>query len=389
MNLHEFQSKQLFERYGIPVPNGKVAASPEEAVAAAKELGGSVWVVKAQVHAGGRGKAGGVKLSKNLDAVRDHTKKMLGTTLVTHQTGTQGLPVTQVYIETGSSIAREIYLSVVLNRDASRVAFVASAAGGMDIEEVAEHSPEKILRVNVHPAAGLQDFQCRQLAFGLGLSGAQIAQFTRIAHALYKLYLEQDASLVEVNPLIVTSDGNLVALDAKINIEDNALYRHKDLVGLRDASQEDAMEREAASHELNYVSLDGNIACMVNGAGLAMATMDLIQLHGGSPANFLDVGGGATKERVAAAFKLVLSNPRVAAILINIFGGIVHCDMIAEGIIAAVKEVGVKLPVIVRLEGTNAEIARELLAKSGLAITAASDLTDAATKAVSLAGKAR
>jgi succinyl-CoA synthetase beta subunit len=388
MNLHEYQSKQLFAQYGIPVPRGEVANSPEEAVAAAAalKLGGSLWVVKAQVHAGGRGKAGGVKVAKDLDAVRAAAKAMLGTVLVTHQTGPEGLPVHQVYVELGSKIAREIYLSLVLNREAGRIAFVASAAGGMDIEEVALHSPEKIIRVDIHPAAGLQDFQCRQLAFGLGLNGAQVAQFGIMAHALYRLYLERDASLVEVNPLIVTGDGDLLALDAKINIEDNALFRHKDLAALRDDSQEDPMERRAAQHDLNYVSLDGNIACMVNGAGLAMATMDLIQLHGGKPANFLDVGGGATKERVAEAFKLILSNPKVTAILINIFGGIVRCDMIAEGIIAAVKEVGVRIPVIVRLEGTNAPLAREILTKSGLAITPASDLTDAAKKAVSMAG---
>ena len=386
MNLHEYQSKELFAQYAIPVPKGRVANNPEEAVAAARALGGSIWVVKAQVHAGGRGKVGGVKVVKDFDAVATATKAMLGTTLVTHQTGPEGLPVHQVYVEQGSKIAREIYLSLVLNREVGRLAFVASAAGGMDIEEVAEHSPEKIIRVNIHPAAGLQDFQCRQLAFGLGLSGAQIGQFGKIAHAIYKLYLDRDASLIEVNPLIVTASGDLLALDAKINIEDNAVFRHKDLAAWRDASQEDAMERKAAEHELNYVSLDGNIACMVNGAGLAMATMDLIQLHGGKPANFLDVGGGATKERVSAAFKLILSNPRVTAILINIFGGIVRCDMIAEGIIAAVKEVGVSIPVIVRLEGTNAPLARKLLAGSGLAITAASDLTDAALKAVSMAG---
>ena len=388
MNLHEYQSKRLFTHYAIPVPKGEVAGSPEEAVAAAERLGGSLWVVKAQVHAGGRGKAGGVKVAKDLAAVRAAAKAMIGTTLATHQTGPEGLPVHQVYVETGSKIEREIYVSLVLNRDAGRIAFVASAAGGMDIEEVAEHSPEKIIRVNVHPAAGLQDFQCRQLAFGLGLTASQGTQFGKIAHALYKLYLELDASLVEINPLIVTGEGDLLALDAKINIEDNALFRHKDLAALRDDSQEDPMERKAAEHELNYVSLDGNIACMVNGAGLAMATMDLIQLHGGRPANFLDVGGGATKERVAAAFKLILSNRNVTAILINIFGGIVRCDMIAEGIIAAVKEVGVSIPVIVRLEGTNAAQAREILAKSGLAITPASDLTDAARKAVSMAGAA-
>jgi succinyl-CoA synthetase beta subunit len=385
MNLHEYQSKALIAQYAIPVPKGEVADSPAGAIAAAKALGGSLWVVKAQVHAGGRGKGGGVKVAKDLEAVGAAAKAMLGTRLVTHQTGPQGLPVHQVYVELGSKIAREIYLSLVLNREASRIAFVASAAGGMDIEEVAEHTPEKIIRVNINPTAGLQDFQCRQLAFGLGLKGAQIAQFGRIAQALYRLYLERDASLVEINPLIVTGDGDLLALDAKINIEDNALFRHKDLAALRDASQEDPMEREAAESDLNYVSLDGNIACMVNGAGLAMATMDLIQLHGGKPANFLDVGGGATKERVATAFKLILSNAKVTAILINIFGGIVRCDIIAEGIISAVKEVGVSMPVIVRLEGTNAPRARELLANSGLAITPASDLTDAAVKAVRMA----
>jgi succinyl-CoA synthetase beta subunit len=389
MNLHEYQSKALFAQYAIPTPKGQVADSPAAAEAAAKGLGGSLWVVKAQVHAGGRGKAGGVKVAKDLPAVRAAAQAMLGTRLVTHQTGPEGLPVHQVYVELGSKIEREIYLSLVLNRDAGRLAFVASAAGGMDIEEVAEHTPEKIIRVNVHPAAGLQDFQCRQLAFGVGLSGALIGQFAKIAHAIYKLYLERDASLVEVNPLIVTGDGNLLALDAKINIEDNALFRQGDLAKMRDNSQEDLRERKAAEHELNYVSLDGNIACMVNGAGLAMATMDLIQLHGGKPANFLDVGGGATKERVSTAFKLILSNPKVTAILINIFGGIVRCDIIAEGIIAAVKEVGVSIPVIVRLEGTNAPLARSLLASSGLAITPASDLTDAALKAVSLAGAAK
>jgi succinyl-CoA synthetase beta subunit len=386
MNLHEYQSKELFAEYAIPIPQGRVADSPEAAVAAAQSLGGSLWVVKAQVHAGGRGKAGGVKVVKDLEAVRAAAKAMLGTTLVTHQTGAEGLPVHQVYLEVGSKITREIYLSLVLNRDAGRLAFVASAAGGMDIEEVAALTPEKIIRINVNPTSGLQDFQCRQLAFGLSLKGGQIAQFGKIAHAIYKLYLERDASLVEVNPLIVTADGDLLALDAKINIEDNALFRHQDLAALRDTSQEDPMERKAAEHDLNYVSLDGNIACMVNGAGLAMATMDLIQLHGGKPANFLDVGGGATKERVAAAFKLILSNPKVSAILINIFGGIVRCDIIAEGIIAAVKEVGVSVPVIVRLEGTNAVLARQMLANSGLALTPANDLTDAAEKAVRMAG---
>ena len=310
---------------------------------------------------------------------------MLGTRLVTKQTGAEGLPISQVYVEEGSAIAREIYLSLTLNREKSRIAVVASAAGGMDIEEVAAHEPEKILSVTVHPAVGLEAYQARELAFGLGLAGAQINEFTNILKALYKLYIENDASLVEVNPLIVTGEGKLVALDAKIGIDPNALYRHPDLVALRDRTQEDAIEARAAEHDLNYVSLDGNIACMVNGAGLAMATMDIIKLHGGKPANFLDVGGGATVERVTAAFELILSNPNVQAILVNIFGGIVRCDVIAEGIMAAVKNVGVKVPVVVRLEGTNAKQAREMLATSGLAVTPAESLTDAAKKVVAAA----
>jgi succinyl-CoA synthetase beta subunit len=387
MNLHEYQSKQLFASYGIPVPTGFVASTPQEAAEAAKKIGGSKWVVKAQVHAGGRGKAGGVKLVDSPEAAAKAAEAMFGKRLTTHQTGPEGLPIAQVFVEEGSRIKRELYLSLVLNRDKGHIAFIASAAGGMDIEEVAEHTPEKIIRVDVHPAAGLQPSQCRVLAFGLGLSGKQIDQFASIAQALYKLYIEKDAALVEVNPLIVTDDGKLLALDAKINIEDNALFRHKDLAAWRDESQEDEMERAAAKHELNYVSLDGNIACMVNGAGLAMATMDLIQLHGGSPANFLDVGGGATRERVTVAFKLILSNKNVNAILVNIFGGIVRCDMIAEGIIHAVKDVGVQVPVVVRIEGTNAVEGRKILAESGLAITAATDLTDAAKKVVSAAKK--
>jgi len=385
MNLHEYQSKQLFASYGIPVPSGHVASTPAQAAEAARKLGGSKWVVKAQVHAGGRGKAGGVKLVDSPEAAAKAAEAMFGKRLVTHQTGAEGLPISQVFVEQGSKIAKELYLSLVLNRDKGHIAFIASAAGGMDIEEVAEHTPEKIIRVDVHPAAGLQPSQCRVLAFGLGLTGKQVDQFASIAQALYKLYLEKDAALVEVNPLIVTDEGKLVALDAKINIEDNSLFRQKDLAAWRDASQEDAMERAAAEHELNYVSLDGNIACMVNGAGLAMATMDLIQLHGGAPANFLDVGGGATRERVTEAFKLILSNHNVKAILVNIFGGIVRCDMIAEGIIHAVKDVGVQVPVVVRIEGTNAPQGRKLLAESGLAITAASDLTDAAKKVVAAA----
>jgi succinyl-CoA synthetase beta subunit len=385
MNLHEYQAKELFQRYGVAVPRGQVAASATEAVSAAAALGGDLWVVKAQVHAGGRGKAGGVKLCRSAEEVRAATAALLGRRLVTKQTGPEGLPIHQVYVEVGSPIARELYLSLLLNRDRSRLAFIASAAGGMDIEEVAAHTPEQILRVEIHPAVGLSGYQCRELAFGLGLEGAQVAAFEKIARGIYQLYLDNDASLVEVNPLIVTKAGAVLALDAKINIDANAVFRQPTVAKYRDVTQEDAMEREASEHDLNYVSLDGDIACMVNGAGLAMATMDLIKLHGGSPANFLDVGGGATPERVTAAFKLILSNPRVRAILVNIFGGIVRCDIIAEGIVAAVKTVGVSVPVIVRLEGTNADVARQQLAKSGLAITPASDLTDAATKAVRLA----
>jgi len=385
MNLHEYQAKEVFSAYGIPVPAGRVAATPEEAVAAAEALGGQVWVVKAQVHAGGRGKAGGVKLARDTQAVREAAKAMLGTRLATKQTGPEGLPVDRVYVETGSAIEREIYLSLTLNREKGYIAMVGSAAGGMDIEEVAEHSPEKITTVNIHPAAGLQPYQCRRMAFALGFKDAQIAQFQKIAMALYQLYLDKDASLLEVNPLIVTKTGDLVALDAKINIDANATYRQKALAAMRDTAQEDPMELQASQHDLNYVSLDGDIACMVNGAGLAMATMDLIKLHGGSPANFLDVGGGATAERVTVAFKLILSNPKVKAILVNIFGGIVRCDLIAEGVITAVKNVGVKVPVVVRLEGTNAEKAREMLASSGLKVIAAKDLTDAAQKVVAAA----
>jgi len=387
MNLHEYQAKDVFRTFGIPVPAGHVAASAAEAVAAAESLGGPVWVVKAQVHAGGRGKAGGVKVVRDLEAVRAAAAGMLGRRLVTPQTGPEGLPIDKVYVEIGSEIAREVYLSLTLNRDKGRVALIASVAGGMDIEEVAAHTPEQIVSVSVHPAAGLQPYQCRKLAFALGLAGPQIAAFQKIATALYQLYLERDASLVEINPLIVTPAGDLLALDAKINIDANALFRQPQLAAMRDAAQEDPMERRAAEHDLNYVSLDGNIACMVNGAGLAMATMDLIKLHGGKPANFLDVGGGATSERVTAAFQLILSNPNVEAVLVNIFGGIVRCDLIAEGVINAVKNVGVKVPVVVRLEGTNAPQARAMLAHSGLTITAAADLTDAARKAVSLAKK--
>jgi succinyl-CoA synthetase beta subunit len=388
MNLHEYQSKKILASYGVAVPEGRVAASADEAVEAAKSLGGKLWVVKAQVHAGGRGKAGGVKLARDAAAVRAAAAAMLGQRLITKQTSAVGLPIERVYVEAGSEIVRELYLSLTLNRERGRIAAVASSAGGMDIEEVAEKTPEQILAVAVHPAVGLQPYQCRELGFGLGLAGKQLDQFQAILLALYRLYLERDASLIEINPLIVTQDGRLLALDCKLDIEANALFRQKEMAALRDIGQEDLMERRASEHDLNYVSLDGNIACMVNGAGLAMATMDLIKLHGGQPANFLDVGGGATSERVTAAFQLILSNPNVSAILVNIFGGIVRCDLIADGIVNAVKNVGVDVPVVVRLEGTNADRARETLAKSGLAIIAATDLTDAAKKVVAAAKRA-
>jgi succinyl-CoA synthetase beta subunit len=387
MNLHEYQSKQLFSRYQIPVPRGEVASTPAQALAAADRLGGSLWVVKAQVHAGGRGKAGGVKLARSTEEVRAAAAAMIGKRLRTKQTGAEGLPTNLVFVESGSAIARELYVSMLVDRNRQRIALLASAAGGMDIEEVAAKTPEKILSVAVHPAAGMQPYQARQIGHGLGLNAEQTRQFIDICQKLYRLFCECDASLIEINPLIVTGDGALMALDAKINIEDNALFRQSELHALRDPTQEDDMERRAAEHDLNYVSLDGNIACMVNGAGLAMATMDLIKLHGGEPANFLDVGGGATPDRVAAAFKLILSNPAVKAILVNIFGGIVRCDLIAEGIIQAVREVSVKMPVVVRLEGTNVEQGRALLAKSGLDISAAADLTDAARKAVTAAAQ--
>jgi succinyl-CoA synthetase beta subunit len=388
LNLHEYQSKSLFAEYGIPVPDGRVATSPREAREAAQTLGGDLWVVKAQVHAGGRGKAGGVKLARSVDEIEAYAKEMLGQRLVTHQSGAEGLPINQVYVESGSDIDRELYLSMLVDRSVERVAIMASAAGGMDIEEVAAKTPEKIFTVDIHPAAGLADYQARKIAFGLGLDKAQMGVFGRILKQLTKLMLECDASMVEINPLITTKDGGVMALDAKINIEDNALFRQARLANMRDVHQEDERERRAHEHDLNYVSLDGNIACMVNGAGLAMATMDLIKLHGGDPANFLDVGGGATAERVTEAFKIILSNQNVQAILVNIFGGIVRCDVIAEGIIEAVKQVDVKVPVVVRLEGTNVEQGKELLAGSGLAIVAAEGLTDAASKAVELAGGA-
>ena len=382
MNLHEYQSKALFVEYGIRVPKGVAATTPEEAVAAMDTLGGDLWAVKAQVHAGGRGKAGGVKLARSVEEVRDYAEAMLGTQLVTHQSGPEGLPVNIVYVEAGSEIDRQLYLSMLVDREVSKVSFIASAAGGMDIEQVAEETPEQIFTVAVSADVGLQPYQARQLAFGLGLDKPQSRQFADLIGRIYRLFLECDASLVEVNPLIVTKSGDVVALDAKINIEANALFRQPRVREMRDPSQEDPTEVEAAKYDLNYVSLDGNIACMVNGAGLAMATMDLIKLHGGEPANFLDVGGGATAERVAEAFKIILANAKVDAILVNIFGGIVRCDLIAEGIIAAVREAGVSDPVVVRLEGTNVDKGQQLLAESGLDIITADDLTNAAKKVV-------
>ncbi len=382
MNLHEYQSKELFAEYGIPVPKGYPARSAQEAEDAARKLGGDLWVVKAQVHAGGRGKAGGVKLSRSIEEVGQYAGEMLGRQLVTQQSGPEGLPVNVVYVEEGSDIARELYLSMLVDRELSQVSFIASAAGGMDIEQVAADTPEQIFTVAIDPDAGVQDSQLAELSAGLGLKDNQSEQFANLIVRLYKLFVECDASLIEVNPLIVTKSGDVIALDAKINIEENALFRQERLARLRDISQEDKHEREAAEHDLNYVSLDGDIACMVNGAGLAMATMDLIKLHGGEPANFLDVGGGATSERVAEAFKLILSNDKVAAILVNIFGGIVRCDLIAEGIIIAVRDVGVSVPVVVRLEGTNVIRGRQMLASSGLDIIGADDLTDAAQKVV-------
>jgi succinyl-CoA synthetase beta subunit len=385
MNLHEYQAKQLFQQFSIPVPEGIAADSVETALAAAATLGGNDWMVKAQVHAGGRGKAGGVKRVAGRDELQQAVESLLQTQLVTHQTGPAGQPVNQVLIERPTGIERELYLGMLVDRARERVVCMASEAGGMDIEEVARTQPEKILTIEINPVSGLMPFQCRQLAFALGLD-AQVKELGRIMQGMYKLFLQNDLSLVEVNPLVVTSNDTLLALDAKINTDDNALYRHPALTELRDTTQEDERESSASQFGLNYVSLDGNIACMVNGAGLAMATMDLIKLHGGEPANFLDVGGGTTAEKVAEAFKLIVSDPKVKAILVNIFGGIVRCDLIAEGIIQAVREVELAVPVIVRLEGTNVEQGRQLLADSGLAITSATGLTDAAQKAVAAAG---
>ncbi|MGW8311471.1 MAG: ADP-forming succinate--CoA ligase subunit beta [Thiogranum sp.] len=385
MHLHEYQAKQLFADYAVPVPAGRMVESVQDAAVAARALGGERWVVKAQVHAGGRGKAGGVKIVDSIEAVEAAARSLLGARLQTRQTGSPGLPIHRLLVESTVGIERELYLGLLVDRASERVLVMASASGGMDIEEVAASNPAAILSERIHPAVGLQGYQCRNLAFGLGLGGDQIKAFTRLLGGLYRLFEAQDASLIEINPLVVTGSRELLALDAKLDIEDNALFRRPRLVELRDPSQEDDKERAAGEHGLNYITLDGNIACMVNGAGLAMATMDLIKLHGGEPANFLDVGGGATAERVAEAFKLILSDTKVRAILVNIFGGIVRCDLIAEGIIQAVREVGVELPVVVRLEGTNVDKGKAMLADSGLSIIAANGLTDAADKVVDAA----
>ena len=385
MNFHEYQAKQLFADYGIAVPKGLVARSPEEAVAAAKSIPGDLWVVKAQIHAGGRGKAGGVKLARSFDDVRDYAKAMLGTKMATYQSAGIELPIDSVLICEGTDIASELYLSVLTDRSSKTITFIASAEGGVEIEKVAEENPEAIKSLHVNYVQGLQPYQCRQMGFDLGLNAKQVGQLTKIMMGLYKLFNEKDLALVELNPLAILTNGDLAVLDGKINSDDNATFRHPDLAAMRDVRQEDETEVLASKYDLNYVTMDGNIGCMVNGAGLAMATMDVISLNGGSPANFLDVGGGATKERVTEAFKLILSSDKVEAIFVNIFGGIVRCDMIAEGIIAAVKEVDVKVPVVVRLEGTNVEKGKEILKNSGLAITAADDINDGAKKVVAAA----
>ncbi len=382
MNLHEYQAKQLFAEFGVPVLKGGAASTVEEAENVARGLGGDGWVIKAQVHAGGRGKAGGVKLVKSLVELKETAQAYLGSRLVTHQTDAKGLPVNQVLIESLCDIEKELYVSLMVDRASERVVIMASAMGGMDIEEVAATQPEALIKVAVDPVVGLMPYQCRQISFGIGLPGTLAGQMTKLLLGLYKLFVEKDASLVEINPLVITREGNLLALDAKMGIDGSALYRQKAVAAMQDATQEDPVEHEAEQHGLNYVTLDGEIGCMVNGAGLAMATMDLIKLQGGNPANFLDVGGGTTAEKVAEAFKLILADKKVKAVLVNIFGGIVRCNLIAEGVIAAVKEVGVTIPVVVRLEGTNAKQGLALLDRSGLAITSAADLTDAARKVV-------
>jgi succinyl-CoA synthetase beta subunit len=384
MNFHEYQAKDLFAEVGIPVPTGKIARSSDEAVDAAKAIGGDFWVVKAQIHAGGRGKAGGVKLCKTLDAVREAANGMLGTQMQTYQSGGRALPVDCVLVTQATNISQELYLSVLVDRSTRSITYIASAEGGVEIEKTAETNPDAIQTLNVAYVQGLQPYQCRQMGFALGLNARQVGQLTKIMLGLYKLFNDKDLSLVELNPLAIV-DGDLIALDGKINSDDNAEFRQPKLVAMRDVRQEDETEVLATQHNLNYVTMDGDIGCMVNGAGLAMATMDVIKLEGGEPANFLDVGGGATKERVTEAFKLILRDPDVKAIFVNIFGGIVRCDMIAEGIIAAVKEVDVRVPVVVRLEGTNVDAGKTLLKNSGLAIIAADDINDGARKVVAAA----
>ncbi|HMB56370.1 MAG TPA: ADP-forming succinate--CoA ligase subunit beta [Arenimonas sp.] len=385
MNFHEYQAKQLFADYGIAVPAGRIARTPDQAVEAAKAIPGNLWVVKAQIHAGGRGKAGGVKLAKSYDEVKQYAAAMLGTKMETYQSAGVALPIDTVLISEGTDIASELYLSILTDRSSKTITFIASADGGVEIEKTAHDNPDAIKALHVNYVQGLQPYECRQMGFDLGLNAKQVGQLTKIMLGLYKLFNEKDLALVELNPLAILTSGDLAVLDGKVNSDDNATFRHADLAAMRDIRQEDPTEVLASQHDLNYVTMDGNIGCMVNGAGLAMATMDVISLNGGSPANFLDVGGGATKERVTEAFKLILSSDKVKAIFVNIFGGIVRCDMIAEGIIAAVKEVDVKVPVVVRLEGTNVEKGKELLKNSGLAITPADDINDGAKKVVAAA----
>lgn len=385
MKIHEYQGKELLKRYGVAVPRGLVARSPEEAYQAAKELGTEVVVVKAQIHAGGRGKGGGVKLARSADEAKDLARQMLGMKLITHQTGPEGKEVRVLLIEEGLPILREFYLGIVLDRVSGRPVFMASAAGGMDIEEVAAKSPEQILKETIDPAVGFRAFQARKLAFGLGIPAPLVGQAVKFMQALYSAYEQMDASLMEINPFLLTKDDRLIALDAKVNFDDNALFRHNDFLDLRDLSEEDPLEIEASKFDLNYIKLDGNIACMVNGAGLAMATMDIIKLAGGEPANFLDVGGGASQERVEAAFRILLADPNVRAVLINIFGGIVRCDMVARGVVEAAKNLGIKVPVVVRLEGTNVEEGQRVIRDSGLNFTVADGMKDAAEKVVGLA----
>jgi succinyl-CoA synthetase beta subunit len=382
MNIHEYQAKAILADYGVTVPKGVPAFSVEEAMKGAEDLGGPVWVVKAQIHAGGRGKGGGVKVVKSLDDVRAESENILGMQLVTPQTGPAGKKVNRIYVEDGSRIARELYLSCLVDRGTSRIAFIASTEGGMDIETVAHETPEKILTVMIDPAAGYSPYVGRDIAFALKLEGNQVKQCVKLISQLYAAFVEKDMSLLEINPLVVTEDGDLVCLDAKVNFDDNAVERHADIMELRDLSEEDDKEIEASKYDLSYIALDGTIGCMVNGAGLAMSTMDIIKLYGSEPANFLDVGGGATTEKVTAAFKIITSDPQVEGILVNIFGGIMRCDVIAEGVVAAIKDVGLEVPLVVRLEGTNVELGKKILAESGLNVIAADDLDDAAQKIV-------